>query len=130
RNECSDYLAEAETMQGHRWDRLRQVAELAGDQFTTMRIDSVEESLRDQGPPLWLSVILGLAVSFIPVTAITSKFVGVLSRYTQKLLTISEKEAGAFYEAMKGVEAATITEAAERASYVIARQQDLGKIIE
>jgi len=125
----SDLLAEGQALQGHRWEQLRQIAELAGDQFTTMRIDSVEESLRDQGPPLWLSVILGLAVSLVPVTAITAGFVKILSGSTSKLLTLSERETVAFYGALKDVEAHTIEQAAERASYALAKQQDLGELI-
>src|SRR5262245_26221029 len=91
--QCSDYLAESEAMQRCRWDRLHQCAELAGDQFMTMRIDVVEERLRDQGAPAWLSVIIGLTVSLLPVTAMTSSFISVLTGSTQKLLTRSSREA-------------------------------------
>jgi hypothetical protein len=95
-----DYLAETEEMQRQRWDVLRQVVDDAAWQYTSMRIDSVAESLRDQGAPLWLSCILAVGVSLIPVSALTGTFLFALTKSTQKLLTRSDR---ALLESVKNI---------------------------
>jgi hypothetical protein len=85
--QCSDYLAEAETAQRERWELLRRVIEDAGKQYSAMRLDAVEERQMDEGAPLWFSVILTVAVSFIPLHALTVRFLEGMTEHTQNLLT-------------------------------------------
>lgn len=84
--QCSRYLMEAEEKQRHRWEVLHRIAELAGDQFSTMRLNLVGEGLRDQGPPLWFSCILSIGISLIPVSALTGAFLSSLTESTQQLI--------------------------------------------
>jgi hypothetical protein len=89
--QCLDSLAAKEALQSERWELLGQVVEDATWQFTTMRIDAVEESLRDQGPPFWLSVILAVGMSFIPMTVVTAKLLAVMTKSSQSILTLWDR---------------------------------------
>jgi hypothetical protein len=90
---CLDSLAETEELQRQRWDLLAQVVEDAAWQFTSMRIDAVEESLRDQGPPFWLSLVLGVGITMIvPTSFLTASFIGAFTKYTQKLVTVADRK--------------------------------------
>lgn len=89
--QCTNALTEIEEAQRRRWQVLHKLAELAGDQFSTTRLGLVEEGLRDQGPPLWFSCLIGIGISLIPVSAITGTFFGALTRSTQKMLTASRR---------------------------------------
>lgn len=86
RDDALRYLAETEEMQGQRWERLSQVVDDAAWQYISMRVDSVEERLRDQGAPLWLSGIIIVGVTLIPVSALTGTFLLALTKSSQKLL--------------------------------------------
>jgi hypothetical protein len=95
RDDALRYLGKTEDLQRERWDLLRRVIEDAGKQYAAMRHDVVEEGQRDQGAPLWLSCLLAVAVTFIPVTSMTSAFVFALTTSAQKQLT------RAFHEEMR-----------------------------
>src|SRR5688572_12534164 len=77
--EAERALMDTETMQGRRWELLRRVAGYAGDSYTAMRIDVVDERLRDQGAPTWLGAMLTIGVTLIPVTALTGGFLAGLT---------------------------------------------------
>jgi hypothetical protein len=105
RNETDDYLKSIEAKQALRWSLLRRIISQAVMQYTEMRIDAVEESLKDKSVPFWLSCIITVAVTLTPVSAVTSMFLGALTTTTQKLLTNSarasaraQKESLAFLE--------------------------------
>src|SRR5215207_6296766 len=87
REDCSDYLKENETSLNRRWELLRRVVEDAGKQYSAMRLDVVEEQQMDKGAPIWLSVIITLAVAALPVQALTSLFFEELADATSKLVT-------------------------------------------
>lgn len=90
---CTNYIDTAKESQDRRWDMLHKLAELAGDQFGGMRQDMVEARLSsDDGPPLWLSCIIGLGISLIPISSLTGMFVSGLTGATQKLLTASDRK--------------------------------------
>jgi|SRR5215213_2471339 len=85
-------LMDTETMQRRRWELLRRVADYAGDSYTAMRIDVVDERLRDQGATHWLGAMLTIGVTLIPVTAMTHAFIAGLTTTTQKLLTSADRK--------------------------------------
>jgi hypothetical protein len=89
RLQCLDFMAEGEGRQNRRWEVLRRVVENAGKQFTSMRIDMVEERMTEEGAPLWFSVVLTLAITFIPVQSLTTQFLEHLTEGLGKLLTRS-----------------------------------------
>lgn len=84
--QCSDFLAEAQAEQRKRWDLLRRVIEDAGKQYTAMRLDVLEEQQMDEGAPLWLSVVITVAIALIPMEAITVAFFESMSNATAKLM--------------------------------------------
>jgi len=116
KDDALNHLAEEEEVQRQRWNLLRQVVDLAGDQYVSMRIDSVEESLRDQGAPLWLSCLLTIGVTLVPVSAITSSFLLGLTKSTQRMITASERATLEFTEELLdlGYKGAALTRAATR----------------
>ena len=89
--EANTALRVVEAAQNQRWSRLHRVVEDAGDQYFDMRIGTVEESLRDKGAPSWLSVLIDVGITFIPITALTTRFVNALTRSASKLLTRSTR---------------------------------------
>jgi len=90
---CTNHLDTAKESQDRRWDMLHKLAELAGDQFGGMRLDMLEAKLSsDDGPPLWLSCILGLAISLIPFNELSGLFVAGLADTTQTLLTTADRK--------------------------------------
>jgi hypothetical protein len=91
--QCSDYLAVAETLQTRRWELLRRVIEDAGKQFTSMRIDVVEERLQEEGSPIWFSVALTIFVAAFPLSNLTEVFFKRLTGATEKLLLGAERKA-------------------------------------
>ncbi|MGE0094552.1 MAG: hypothetical protein AB7M05_15935 [Alphaproteobacteria bacterium] len=92
---CSDFLAEAEAEQRKRWEIMRRVIEDAGKQYTAMRLDILEEEKMDESAPLWLSVVITVAIALIPMEAITVAFFEKMTEATTKLLTRRlAKEAG------------------------------------
>ncbi len=90
-NEAQDHLKTMEEKQALRWDKLRSVIGYAAHQYMTMRINEVEEGLRDKGAPLWLSVMIIAGVTLVPVSTLTSSFLTALTTSTQKLLTRSDR---------------------------------------
>jgi hypothetical protein len=91
REEAKDHLTRIKDLQDQRWDRLRRVISEAAQQYTSMRIDMVEESLRDKGAPLWLSCVLVVGVTLIPVSLMTGNFLLALTKTTQNLVTRSDR---------------------------------------
>lgn len=89
--EIEHHMKTLEEAQNRRWERLRQVIQNAANQYITMRIDAVEESFRDKGAPLWLSVLITVGVTFIPVSALTATFLGVLTTSTKKLIARADR---------------------------------------
>lgn len=95
---ASILMAEANTAlhavaaaQNQRWNRLHRVVEDAGDQYFDMRIGTVEESLRDKGAPSWLSVLIDVGLTFVPITWLTTRFVNAVTTSASKLLTRSAR---------------------------------------
>ena len=72
-------------------ESLAPVVEDAGAQYFDMRIGTVEESLRDKGAPSWLSVLIDVGITFIPITALTTRFLNAVTRSASKLLTRRER---------------------------------------
>ena len=92
KEDALEYLGEREKKQNDRWTLVHEIADDAAWQYFTMRLDAVEESLRDKGAPLWLSIVFTVAVTLIPVSAWTSSFLGVLTTSTQNLLTRANRK--------------------------------------
>jgi len=101
RDDALRYLGKTEDLQRERWALLRRVIEDAGKQYAAMRTDVVEEGQRDQGPPLWLSCILTVGVTLIPVSAMTGSFLLALTTSAQKLLTRDQRSKRALLEAVE-----------------------------
>ncbi|HUR21737.1 MAG TPA: hypothetical protein VMZ90_13055 [Vicinamibacterales bacterium] len=89
--EAEDALEATAATQALRWARLRRVVEAASDQYWDMRIGAIEESMRDKGAPMWLSIVVSVGLTFIPITALTTRFLGPLTSATQKLLTRGDR---------------------------------------
>ncbi|MEX2642340.1 MAG: hypothetical protein WD270_02725 [Acetobacterales bacterium] len=98
KDEALRLLAEVQETQAQRWVQLRRVVDLAGDQYVSMRIDTVEESIRDQGAPLWLSCLLHAGAILLPLGAAAGVFVVGLTRSTQRMLTASDRATLEFTE--------------------------------
>jgi hypothetical protein len=117
--QCLDSLAEAETAQRERWELLRRVIEDAGKQYSAMRLDAVEDRQMDEGAPLWFSVILTVATSFIPFHAVTAGFFETLTEHAEKYMTRKLRMQ------LKAVSRATRSESVERAIINTKRAADL-----
>jgi len=92
KDDAIDVIAAIADIQNQRWQHIIQVVNLAGDQYATMRLDAIEESMRDKGAPIWLSAVFALLVSFIPVTAVSNLFLSKLAAGTQRILTRSDRK--------------------------------------
>jgi hypothetical protein len=131
--QCSDFLAEAEAEQRKRWEILRRVIEDAGKQYTAMRLDVIEEQQMDESAPLWLSVVITVAIALIPMQAITVAFFEKVSEATAKLLTrrlakdvkfietLVVKEAPNVSSAMMGTLKNALTAKIERTEKMVAK---------
>jgi len=91
-NAILDLLDDELTEQRDRWGVMREMIDNACLTLTTLRIDAIEARLNDQGPPLWLSCLLTLAVTLIPVTAMSGLFMLAVTQTTQRLLTNADRQ--------------------------------------
>jgi hypothetical protein len=107
--QCSDFLAESEAEQRKRWEILRRIIDDAGKQYTAMRLDMIEEQQMDEGAPLWLSVVITVAIALIPMEAITAGFFEKMSEATAKLLTRRLSKDVEFIENLMVTEAAAVS---------------------
>jgi hypothetical protein len=99
--DITDYLGVQEKNQNKRWDLLKEVVNLAVIQYLSMRIDAVEESIKDKSASIWLSCVLTVGVTLFPVSAASSTLILALTKSTQNLLTRSaraQKESLKFLE--------------------------------
>jgi hypothetical protein len=92
KDDATDAIEAIVAIQNQRWQHIVQVVNLAGDQYTSMRLDAIEESLRDKGAPIWLSAVFAVLVSFVPVTAVSNLFLSELVAGTQRILTRSDRK--------------------------------------
>jgi hypothetical protein len=86
-NKIIDQLADQQSAQAERLTVMREVVGRAGRTFTNMRIDVLEGSLAEEGPPWWASVIIGVMVTMVPVTAITAVFLTRMTTGLQRAFT-------------------------------------------
>ncbi len=114
KNEAQDHLKTMEEKQALRWGVLRSVIQYAAHQYFTMRINEVEESLRDKSAPIWLPIILIAGVTLVPVSALTGSFLSALTTSTQKILTRADRVVMQSYEKVLEIEldSATVMTAA------------------
>jgi hypothetical protein len=77
------------------WDTLMGVARNAADSYLHLRDKGLEARLdaanRESGVPHWLSMLIAVGVMFIPVSAVTSAFLGALMFGTQTAFTDSSR---------------------------------------
>jgi hypothetical protein len=84
-----DQLDAADKEQAARWTLVKDVVHAACFAVLTMRQDLNDEK-KDEGPPFWLSVLLTIALTAIPVSAISAAFFEVLALSVQRRLARAE----------------------------------------
>jgi hypothetical protein len=96
------FLDEAAWYQARRWELLRRVVDDACWQYVMMRLDAAEEKEKDQGVPMWLSVVLAVGLAAIPFAAETTKLLGKTTNFTKRHIASAEQAlAGATAAAAK-----------------------------
>ncbi len=91
RLEAIDYIDSADKRQRERWGILGQVIDRAVAQYVAMRIGAIEESLKDKSASLWLSCIITVAVTLVPVSAVTGVFLSALVESSRKRLVNADR---------------------------------------
>jgi hypothetical protein len=78
--------------QNKRMRVLRDVIQYAVNQYGSMRDDALEDEItRDQGVPMWLSVVFSAGITIFPISAVTTAFLGELADGTKRMLTASTR---------------------------------------
>jgi hypothetical protein len=79
-------IEEAQADQIFRWETLHNTIGYAGDAVTATRLKILEDKRSEDGYPLWMSVLITAAISFIPVEAIAAAGLSKLIGYSRQVL--------------------------------------------
>jgi hypothetical protein len=80
-------LDDTKDKQEERWTVLRHLVDDASWQYASMRIDAIEEGMREKGAPVWLSIAIDAIVTLMPVSALTATFITAFTASTKKMIT-------------------------------------------